>query len=324
VSRPVLALAPWATDPSGSTAVLEPLVRQCERAEELGFHSVWIPESHFAGRGATPAPLLLLAAIAARTKTLRLGTTSYLLPIRHPLHVAAEVAVLDRLSEGRVILGVGRGFRAATFEAFAIPRQEKRDRFEAALDVMQRAWRGEAVTDESEQPVTLAPLPVQTPHPPIWVAAFGPKALAQAGRLGLPYLASPMEPLDVLAQNYARHREACDDDARWADLAVPVMRTIFVSKQSSVLRRVREALEKQMVAVRQARVLPGRDADEPIGVDEFALTGEPAEVAEGMERYREQLRVTHMIARVHVPEAEAADIDRSIELLAALGQGDGG
>ncbi len=324
MSGPVLAMAPWAVDPSGSTAALEPLLRQCERAEQLGFHSVWIPESHFAGRGATPAPLLLLAAIAARTTTLRLGTTSYLLPIRHPLHVAAEVAVLDRLSGGRVILGVGRGFRSSTFDAFAIPRKHKRDLFEAALDVMTSAWQGQTVLDESEQPVTLAPLPVQTPYPPIWVAAFGPKALAQAGRLGLPYLASPMETLDVLAQNYARHREACPDPDRWAELAVPVMRTIFVSKQGPLLRRVREALEKQMAAVRQSRLLPGRDAGAKVSVDEFALAGEPEAVADGIARYRERLGVTHLIARVQVPDAEPADIERSIELLAALGQGDGG
>ena len=222
---------------------------------------------------------MLLAAIAARTTTLRLGTTSYLLPIRHPLHVAAEVAVLDRLSEGRVILGVGRGFRSATFDAFAVPRKEKRDRFEAALEVMTSSWQGKTVLDESKQPVTLAPLPVQTPHPPIWVAAFGPKALAQAGRLGLPYLASPMEPLDVLAQNYARHREACPDHERWAQLPVPVMRTIFVSRQASVLRRVREALETQMAALRRARVLPGRAADREISVAEFALAGEPSPTA---------------------------------------------
>ncbi len=145
-----LGLAPWALDQSGANASLEPLTRQCVRAEQLGYHSAWIPESHFAGRGATPAPLLLLTAIAARTTRLRLGTTSFLLPLRHPIHVAEEVAVLDQLSNGRVILGLGRGFRKGTFAAFDVPVKEKRSRFEAALEVMLKAWAGEPVAWEGD------------------------------------------------------------------------------------------------------------------------------------------------------------------------------
>ncbi len=317
-----LGLAPFALGPSASAATLEPLVEQCQRAERLGYESVWIPESHFTGGGATPAPLLLLSAVAARTSRLALGTTSYLLPIRHPLHVAAEVAVLDRLSGGRVILGVGRGFRPALFDAFEVPRAEKRDRFEAALETMRRAWRGEAVVTghDGEPPVTLAPLPLQQPHPPIWVAAFGPKALAQAGRLGLPYLASPMEPLARLAQNYERHREACPASVPYGELPVPVMRTVFVTRSADAERRVVTALMRQATALRQSG---GRWLREVGGaeVEEFALVGEPGAIAEGIARYREAVGLTHLIARVSVPGAEPDEIEGSVELLAELCQG---
>jgi alkanesulfonate monooxygenase SsuD/methylene tetrahydromethanopterin reductase-like flavin-dependent oxidoreductase (luciferase family) len=318
-----LGLAPFALDKSGSTATLEPLVAQCTRAEQLGYHSIWIPESHFVASGATPVPLMLLAAVAARTTRLRLGTTSYLLPIRHALHVAEEVAVLDRLSGGRVILGVGRGFRPALFDAFAVPRKEKRDRFEAALDAMQRAWLGEPIVAAAEgaEPITLAPRPVQEPHPPIWVAAFGPKALAQAGRLGLPYLASPVEPLARLVENYQRHREACAAKVVYEDLSVPVMRSVFISRNHAALGRVREAL------VRQIRALGGgarwlAEASSAT-VDEVALVGEPQAVADRLARYREQLGVTHLIARAQVPGAAPGELDESIELLAELGCRDG-
>lgn len=199
-----LGLTPWDYDARISA---ERISAQATRAEALGYESFWLPEHHFSGPQANPSPLLLLSAAAAVTKKLKLATTSLLLPVRHPLHVAAEVAVLDHLSGGRVILGLGRGFQRELFRAFDVPTREKRDRFEAALALILDAWGGKPVTEGEGPPVTLSPLPLQQPHPPLWVAAFGPKALAQAGRLGLPYVASPIETLERLEANYAAHGE---------------------------------------------------------------------------------------------------------------------
>ena len=210
-----LGLTPWRI--SGRVDARE-LGRQGALAESWGYESFWLPENHF-GNNAIPDPLMLLAAVAATTSTIRLGTTSYLLPLRHPLQAAEQVAVLDRLSGGRVILGVGRGYQPAMFDAFSVSRRDKRRIFEWCLNRMISAWRGEPIPlgDEGASgeggergEVTLSPLPVQQPHPPIWVAAFGPKALAQAGRLGSPYLASPMEPVERLRANYERHAAACE------------------------------------------------------------------------------------------------------------------
>lgn len=311
-----IGVTPW---DFGHEGELGSLPEQAERAEALGFHSLWLPEHHFGGRGAIPAPLLLLAAVAARTSRLRVGTTSFLLPLRHPLHVAAEVAVLDRLSNGRVILGVGRGFRPALFAAFDVPAREKRDRFEAALGVIRDAWLGKPVASEGEEatPVHLAPLPLQKPHPPIWVAAFGPKAVAQAGRLGLPYLASPIETLAGLQENYARHREALADDAQLAGLAVPVMRTVYVSRNVSELAQAHELLTRQSRALARAGAASIRRVAEA-EVDDWAIVGEPEAVAERIGLYGERLGVTHLIVRAQMaglpPEAALA----SIRLLAEL------
>jgi alkanesulfonate monooxygenase SsuD/methylene tetrahydromethanopterin reductase-like flavin-dependent oxidoreductase (luciferase family) len=316
-----IGVTPWLEDWSGPA---KSLVGQAEFAERLGFHSFWLPESHFTGPSANPAPLLRLAAVAACTTRLRLATTSYLLPVRHPLHVAAEVAALDRLSDGRVILGVGRGFRPALFRAFGVPAEEKRDRFEAVLEAILAAWRGEPVTRDGdasagakERPVVLAPLPVQRPHPPVWVAGFGPKGVAQAGRLGLPYLASPLESLAALEENYARHREALGEDRRGERLAVPVMRTLFVSRNAALLDRARAALAREAAALSSVPVASLR-RHAGTAVDEWALVGEPAEVAEGVRRYREKLGMSHLIARPHVPGVEPADLVASLELLANL------
>jgi alkanesulfonate monooxygenase SsuD/methylene tetrahydromethanopterin reductase-like flavin-dependent oxidoreductase (luciferase family) len=146
----------------------------CRQAEAMGFHSFWLPENHFGNRRSIPSPLTLLAAVAARTMCIKPGTTSYLLPIRNPLLAAEEVAVVGQLSNGRVILGVGRGIQASMFKAFAVKARDKRALFQRHLKAMQDAWRGEPILqDEDGKLICLAPLPVQRPHPPIGVAAIG-------------------------------------------------------------------------------------------------------------------------------------------------------
>jgi alkanesulfonate monooxygenase SsuD/methylene tetrahydromethanopterin reductase-like flavin-dependent oxidoreductase (luciferase family) len=120
------------------------LAEQAAAAEAMGFESFWLPENHF-NPNAIPDPLMLLAAVAASTRTIRLATTSYLLPLRHPLLAAEQVAVLDRLSDGRVTLGIGRGFAPAMLKAFDVTPSEKRRLFEDCLGVMRKAWSGEPV-----------------------------------------------------------------------------------------------------------------------------------------------------------------------------------
>lgn len=269
---------------------------------------------------------MLLAAVAARTRRIRLGTTSLLLPVRHPLQAAEQVAVLDQLSEGRVILGLGRGYQAPLYRAFDVPLAEKRRMFAAALDVMLRAWRGESVVEDGEA-VVLSPLPVQQPHPPLWVAAFGPKALAQTARLRLPYLASPMETLDTLATNYAALQYIPGDEGAASELTspqsagqnvnrvVPVMRTLFLSERPQEVRRVREQLQAaaQLVSVGALR----REAN--VAVDDWAIIGTPDEALAQIAQYRERIGMTHLIAtRLRVPGLDGAQLRRSLVLLAGL------
>jgi alkanesulfonate monooxygenase SsuD/methylene tetrahydromethanopterin reductase-like flavin-dependent oxidoreductase (luciferase family) len=318
-TRLEIGVTPWHDAGDGGA---NGLAEQAEFAERLGFHSFWLPESHFTAQAAIPAPLLQLAAIASRTEHLKIATTSYLLPIRNPIAVAEEVAVLDRLSHGRVILGVGRGFRKALFRVYDVPVAEKRDRFEAALEVMRTAWSGEPVAwedpdDPESAAIRVSPLPVQKPHPPIWVAGFGPKAVAQVGRLGLPYLASPIESMARLEQNYARHRDAMSAARRLLPIEVPIMRTVFISRDDALLDRVRAGLAAQASALAQAQVASIRNASGN-SVDEWAIVGHPDQVAEQIEVHRSKLGMTHLIARGHVPAASREAIEASLTALAAL------
>lgn len=301
-----LAVTAWKFDPEG---LGQGLADQATIAESMGFDAFWLPENHFSGPAAIPSPLMLLAAVASRTTTIGLGSTSYLLPIRHPILAAEEVAVLDRLSGGRVILGLGRGFQDAMFKTFKIPTKNKRQIFRENLSLMIRAWQGEAIDEHDGQPVYLSPLPVQKPHPPLWVAAFGPLAIKQAGTLGLPYIASPVESIGTLRNNIEAHKGHVADAGLPATDVVPVMRTVFVSKHSAKVSKVRQALEKESAS---------RFREQDVAVDDWAIVGEPSEVNERIHAYREQTGMNYLIARGRLPGIESADQVLSHELLLSL------
>jgi alkanesulfonate monooxygenase SsuD/methylene tetrahydromethanopterin reductase-like flavin-dependent oxidoreductase (luciferase family) len=303
-----LGLTPWHPRERSAAGLTE----QAGLAESLGYDSFWLPENHF-NPDAIPDPLMLLAAVAAGTSSIRLATTSYLLPLRNPLQAAEQVAVLDQLSSGRVILGVGRGYAPHMLRAFNVAPRDKRSLFEASLARMVLAWSGApvCVDEQGGVEVRLDPLPVQRPHPPIWVAAFGPKALAQAGRLGLPYLASPVETLESLEQNYRRHRDAVAAAGLPVPAEVPVMRTLFVTESEQETRSLRETLQAQ------ARTLAG--VAEPGHVADWSIIGEAGYVQEQVGAYRERLGMTHLIvARLRVAGIEPARLERSVARTAEI------
>jgi alkanesulfonate monooxygenase SsuD/methylene tetrahydromethanopterin reductase-like flavin-dependent oxidoreductase (luciferase family) len=311
-SKLKIAVTAWSLNERNTGAQL---AEQAEIAEEMGFHSFWLPESHFNGEASIPSPLMLLATVASRTTQIQLGSTSYLLPIRHPLQAAEEVAVLDNLSGGRVILGIGRGFQQAMFSAFNVPLKDKRKRFSDVLKTMIHAWSGEPVAWDtaeggSKQPVYLGPLPIQKPHPPIWVAAFGPLALRQAGTLGLPYLASPIETESTLAANYSKHKEHAARAGHGTVDTVPIMRMLFVSKDKKKIREIRERMEKQALGYNRRK--PGDK------LSDWALIGDPDYVSKSITRYRNRLGATHLIASGRMADIKPKDHIDSMKMLSEL------
>lgn len=151
-------------------------VEQIQYAEEMGYDFVLVAEHHFSNYGMSPSPLLQALYIAQRTKRLRIATAVLVLPVWQPLRLAEEVAVLDNLSDGRFICGIGRGYQPHEFGRFGITSAESRGRFDETLDVLIRAWTSEqSFTYDGEHvkiptPVVVWPKPLQKPYPPLWVA----------------------------------------------------------------------------------------------------------------------------------------------------------
>jgi alkanesulfonate monooxygenase SsuD/methylene tetrahydromethanopterin reductase-like flavin-dependent oxidoreductase (luciferase family) len=160
----------------------------CVEAEDLGFDTIWLTEHHFVEDGYSPSMLPLAAAIAARTKRIRIGTFVLLMPLHIPLHVAEDAATVDVLSNGRFDLGLGQGYVPREFAGFNIPREERSRRLREGVEIVRRLFTEDNVTFEGKsyavRNATLFPKPVQRPHPPIWIGARSRSATERAGRNG--------------------------------------------------------------------------------------------------------------------------------------------
>jgi alkanesulfonate monooxygenase SsuD/methylene tetrahydromethanopterin reductase-like flavin-dependent oxidoreductase (luciferase family) len=187
---------------------------QVDAAERWGLDVVWLAELHFLPeRSVVSAPLVVASAIAARTRRLRIGIAVQVLPLCHPLRLAEEVATVDHISGGRLIFGVGRSGFPRTYEAYGISYAESRERFAEVLEILKRAWSQERFSFEGEfykyRNITLVPRPLQTPHPPLRIAATSPDTYPAIGAMGLPiFVAVRLGTIEELGPNIAAYRAA--------------------------------------------------------------------------------------------------------------------
>lgn len=173
---------------------------QVSAADDLGFGCAWFPEHHFRRVGGMlPNASLLIAALAQHTGRIRLETSVILLPLRDPVRVAEDIAMLDILSGGRINVGIGRGMDAEFHRVFAVDASIAQEKFAEGLNMLRAALRPEPFTWEGAyfqcpDPITLMPRAVQQPHPPLWVPASQPRARRAIGRAGVNLMTLPWQP----------------------------------------------------------------------------------------------------------------------------------
>jgi alkanesulfonate monooxygenase SsuD/methylene tetrahydromethanopterin reductase-like flavin-dependent oxidoreductase (luciferase family) len=145
----------------------------CEESERLGADSAWFSEHHLFEDGYLPQPLTFAAAAAARTRRIRIGTAVLIAPLRRAIQLAEEAAVVDILSDGRLDLGLGAGYRQPEFDAYGAKLDDRYPATDQMVLDLRRIWEDGAVT----------PPPRQSPVP-IWLGYGGPHGARRAGRLG--------------------------------------------------------------------------------------------------------------------------------------------
>ena len=297
--------------------------------EEVGLDAAWVSEHHFSGDGYLPSLLPLLAAFAAVTERIELGTGVILAPFHDPIRLAEDFAVVDQLSGGRTIAGFGIGWRDEEFRAFDIDTKTRVRRMREIIDIVRLAWTEDRFDYQGKHhdltSVAVTPKPARVP--PILVGGFVDDAIRRAGRIGDGYISSRVSP-PRLAEAFRLAAEARAQEGHDGPPIVAVLQNAFVSDEPDAdWPAVRDGIGHQLgtyagwregsdVAGRPLAVLPPDEDD----IRRTTAYGTPDEVIAELEplvRVLADYPEGHLIVRLHYPGMRAEPAADAIRLFAS-------
>ena len=305
-------------------------VEQVRLAERLGFDHVLVSEHHLVDNGYFPACLVVAAALAARTERIRVGTGVLLLPLYDPLHVAEHGAVLDVISDGRLILGLGQGYRKEEFDAFGVALKERPSRLEEGTQLIRRLWTESTVQHHGRhfriESAMLRPQPRQKPHPPIWIAAKQKKAVELAARVGDAWFADPITPLPVIRDRLGDYKRALGSAGKeFAGREFPLMREVYVARsnaaaweeaRASVLYVYKEYLDWGHMQDDDGKPVPPGDARALDLLRQRFMIGDPDFCIDYVKNLEAELGVNALVMRMKFPGLPHDKVMASIKLFA--------
>ena len=338
---------PFLFEAAGGRSDKERIDEQIElmvAAESFGFDSVWAAEHHFTDYGTCASPAVVLGAVAARTRTIRLGTAVVVLPLNHPVRVAEDYALLDVISGGRVELGIGRGYQPLEFAGYGVDPSRTREMLRESADVIRGAWASDSFSYDGSfyrvRDVSIRPKPLQRPHPPLWMAALSPDTFELCARLGFHLLCAPVFGFDADAgvEQIGRYRAA--RVARGEALENVRVAALTITYVAETSQRARSELRDAVLWYYRtlARYIAPAPGQAPAsGYDSYAqareflesvdwdtvlergavVCGSPAEVTDRIADLRRRCGFTDYLAWTHIGGLARGCVLRSNELLAA-------
>jgi probable F420-dependent oxidoreductase len=290
------------------------LVRLAERS---GFDSVWLSEHHFTGDGYLPSLFPMLAAIAAETDRVRLGTAVLLAPMHHPLRLAEDAAVVDQLSAGRLELGLAPGYRRDEFTTLGVARAERGRRTDETIELLRLAWTGQSFSFSGRcfqfDDVIVTPPPYQSPHPPIWVGGSSQAAALRAGRYGCHFLPDHGTPASVIELYWSTLAQHGHDPARFR---VTATASIYVCADAD--QGWNEVQPHYAYAASRYRTWAGQPPLAAPGTLDRTqyLVGPPPTIVDALRRATSAGRIDRLIFWARPPGLAIDRARRSLELFA--------
>lgn len=297
-------------------------------AESVGFDSVWVSEHHGTSDGYLPSLLPFLAAAAAVTERVELGAGVVLAPLHDPIRLAEDAAVVDQLSGGRLILGLGAGWREEEFRTFGVPRAERVQRTIETVEICRRAWSGRRFSFEGRsyryERVRVSPPPARVGGPPIYLGGYAEAAVRRAGRLADGYITD-----DVGLEQARRYLRLVEQGAREAgreprSLGLALLQNAFVVPEGDPWLLIRDGVRHQIGAYAAwdaGHDTPEHDSLEPVADEEELRRWTPAGTPDDVLRTLRPLveafgagRDLHLVVRLHYPGMALETAAEAIEL----------
>jgi len=326
-------VAPQGSGVTWQSAVQD-LIELAPEMEDLGYDSLTVTEHHFQRDGHNSSPLVVLAAVAAVTKRMNIGTNILLAPLYNPVKLAEDIAVLDNISNGRVTVGIAPGYVTEEFAGLMVPYEERVSRFEETVDILLAAWTNEVFSHEGKHfsipPTHLTPKPVQDPHPPIWYGVSGPRMLRRAAERHLIFTASPRHSIEELEEHLEIYRSTAAA-VGYTPPAFPVMKGVFVAETTEAAEAVagpavthlfRELYGKNSASgARRLTNDKGElvEDENTVSFETFKdryLIGTPDQVAEKVRELRDRIGMTELIAWSQLPGINGEQVRSSMQLFA--------
>ena len=331
-------LFPEATTPEDDRRVIAETLEEAKLTDELGFDVVWLAEHHFDGICAYVDPVSFAAALAVATTRAKIGFAVAQMSLHHPIRMAEQLALIDHLSKGRLIVGLGRGtaYNIYDYQGYGIDAAEAQPRFEEAEAIMLKAWSGEPIDHHGRffdlKLPMLRPRPYTQPHPFVIRAAATEHGMLEIARRGRPFLMNVQslettrQRLELYCRTLREQGMTQDQVARTLDQCW-VWRNVFVAETDAEAARIAipafTAMQEQRAAMREkiwreqgVSLVPMDNAQAARTQVEHALVhGSPATVAEQLSAVA-RTGVGGVIMQFRLGPMSWEDTARSLKLFA--------
>lgn len=307
---------------------LEEQIRLVHAVRDGGWDSLFAAQHHLSASFAHIQPLPYLGRLAAETGDLRVGVGIHLLALHNPVDVAENFASLDIVSGGRLIFGVGRGYRDVEYDAFAVPSEKKVHRFTENLRIVTGLWAGEEI--HADLPwcrldgVTASLRPVQQPRPPVWMAANADGAVKRAARLADTWIINPHATFDTIKRQLGLFTAEREAHGRGPAQELPLIREVFCADtREEALERARPHLAHKYKVYSdwgQDKVMPDQESFR-MPYEELAqarfVVGSPEDCIQALLPWQEELGVNHFVFRTNWA---GMPIEHALESIALLSE----
>lgn len=304
---------------------MEQSIELTRAIRDNGFDAIWVGQHYLTHPQQFLQTTPMLARLAAEAGDMAIGSNLLLLPLHNVIDVAEQYATMDIIAGGRLILGIGLGYREIEYENFGVVKKTRARLFEEQIEALKLLWEQDDATYEGDfirfKNISIRPKPLQKPRPPIWIGATSDPAVKRAARMGEAWIATSMTTTEAIRKQVALYHDTRAEAGLPRAAEFPKCVELYVADDAE--RAFEEsapymaAKYKSYYSWGQGSIVPGKSgADLPIEelVKDRFIIGTPEDCIKGCLAQRDELGVTHLLVRFNFPGMQHENVLNAIRL----------